>query len=146
MVNFLLLYLDPLKRSFLLKFIEDAIKTTLLVSMLHKLLASITFKYKVYCVCNWWYDRGGYIDCIPYYMYFCILSMLHCLLPLLNPLTGSQLLKFTRTGTTSSCPCSVSKGTPACSSSLRSLFWTVDSPLLSGVCVTSSSASFVSIL
>lgn len=41
-VNFLLVYLHPLKRSFLLKFIEDAIKATLLVSMLHKLLASIT--------------------------------------------------------------------------------------------------------
>lgn len=148
MLNFLLLYLPvhPLKESCLLKFIQDAVKLQCLLPCY-----VVCFHYLIQSVLGMLLDvakfnRGGYIDCITCFMYFSIQSMLHCLLSLLYPLTGSQLLRFTRTGATSSCPCSVSKGTPACSSSLRSLLWTVDSPLLSGDCVTSGSASFVSIL
>lgn len=60
-------------------------------------------------------------------------------------LTGSQLLRLTRTGATSSSSCSVSKGTPACSSSLRSLGCVAESPVDSRVFVTFRSASFDSI-
>lgn len=146
MLNFLLLYLPvhPLKESCLLKFIQDAVKLQCLLPCY-----VVCFHYLIQSVLGMLLDlakfnRGG-IHWLHHMLHVFLYTELHCLLPLLYPLTGSQLLRFTRTGATSSCPCSVSKGTPACSSSLRSLLWTVDSPLLSGDCVTSGSASFVSI-
>lgn len=80
MLNFLLLYVPvhPLKESYLLKFIQDAVKLQCLLPCY-----VVCFHYLIQSVLGMLLDvakfnRGGYIDCITCFMYFSIQSYIAC--------------------------------------------------------------------